>query len=88
MDGKQIRNAIYAAVTELHPKGAGFQYPELLQNLRGRLEILSVEDEQAILDEVQVLFHEGLLGRGLGLDNPDLPFLHLTLKGKEHFATR
>lgn len=43
-------------------------------------------DEQAILTQWGELFRTGLLAWGLNLINPDAPFLHLTVRGRQSLA--
>jgi hypothetical protein len=51
--------------------------------LDGAAKKLSGYDEQAILTQFNELFRTGLLAPGLNLCNPDLPFVHLTERGRE-----
>lgn len=80
VDGKQIRNALFSAVRTLYPMGPGnFQQRVIFSEIKKALQLLSYGDEQAFLND-------GLIAPGLNLDNPELPHIHLTPKGREHFS--
>lgn len=71
-------------IAEFEGKGSGyFQAGPILREVLQRCQNTSTETQQVILTIWHDLFRTGYLAPGLNLDNPDLPFCHITTQGRE-----
>jgi hypothetical protein len=66
------------------PMSGSLQQGSILQAVSMRLD--REFDEQAILTQWGELFRTGLLAWGMNLNNPNAPFFHLTVRGRQALA--
>lgn len=91
IDGEKIRNTLLEVIVEYSKKGPGyFQVKPILHETVTRLGLRRSEDgELAIITLWHDLYRSGHISWGLNIDNPDLPSVHLTERGRkalEHFS--
>ena len=83
MDINEIKKVLFEVIDEYSGIGAGyFQQGPVLHEAAKRLKITGFKQEQALLIVWGDLFRSGIIWWGLDLHNNDLPFLHITDKGK------
>jgi hypothetical protein len=82
---KALRDELLATASLAFDQGAGFfQQSVILKETARRLRIDNAGVEACeLLTAWHGLFEEGLFSPGCDLDNPSLPFLHLTSKGRK-----
>src|SRR5947207_15728083 len=84
-----IREALLEIVMEMHEarRGGNLQESGILNAVSERLNITSTNPpsdyEEVVLTEWTELFRMGILARGYNLQQPGLPFLHVTARGRQ-----
>ncbi len=80
-----MKQVLLQVVEEYSKQGAGYLQSEpILQEVAKRLSIRQNTDlEQALLTLWHDMFRQGQLSMGYNLDNPDLPFCHITALGRQ-----
>jgi len=83
ISGQLIRKSLLEVINEMDTRGPGFfQSGSVLSEASRRLDLRSLELEQALLTYWYDLFRTGHLSWGYNLSNPDAPFCHLTDQGR------
>ena len=87
---KEFRDALVEVCTSHFDRGLGyFQESVILKQTARRLNVDSSGEEACqLLTAWHALLAEGLISPGVNLDNPGLPFLHLTSKGMKAFKKK
>ncbi len=83
-DINEIRKVLMEVVKEYSDIGPGyFQQRGVIKEAGERLNLRGIEEQQALLTLWGDLFRSGILWWGHDIANAELPFLHLTNKGKK-----
>jgi hypothetical protein len=78
-----IREALLVVMNEYRDGPGYFQSGSILREVAQRLKISGDLQEQALLMEWNDMFRLGIVAPGRNLANPNLPFCHLTQRGRE-----
>lgn len=84
--GRAIRTTLLEVVQELCDKGTSFQASAVLSAVAQRFTLKPDGFSEALLTAWYDLFRAGLVAPGYNLANPDLPFVHLTERGRAVLA--
>ena len=83
-DAPKARATLLQIIHALEKDGPGFmQAGSVLRRVAKELKTEDVDSQQAILTIWHDLFRSGVLAPGYNIDNPDLPHIHLTDKGRK-----
>lgn len=83
-DATKARTTLLQIIHALEKEGPGYmQAGPVLRRVAKELKSDDVDSQQAILTIWHDLFRSGVLAPGYNLDNPDLPHIHLTDKGRK-----
>ena len=87
---KELREVLIEVCGKNFDQGSGyFQETVILKETARKLRIeMSGETACNLLTAWHELLAEGLIDPGVNLDNPNLPFLHLTEKGMKYFKKK
>lgn len=87
MDGNKLHKTVLEILNELSAeKNSYLQAGVVLDKAKNRLNIKSIEEEQALLVYFGDLFRIGYLAWGYNLANPSPPFCHITDRGRAALA--
>ncbi len=87
---KKFRDTLVEVCTSNFDQGLGyFQESVILKQTARRLNVDPIGEEACrLLTAWHALLAEGLISPGVNLDNPGLPFLHLTPEGMKFFKKK
>lgn len=78
-----VRETILSVVHEFSSQEGNFQAGVILNEVRSRLNPRTVDEQQAALTVWHDLLRTGILAPGFDFSNANLPFIHLTEKGRK-----
>jgi len=86
-DLTKARTALLQILHEVKKDGPGYmQSRSVLRRVAKELKAEDTDSQQAILTIWHDLFRSGIVAPGCNLDNPELPHIHLTEKGRKTLA--